>query len=135
MYLIDTNVISELRKQANANVGVATFFRLHPDDLYLSVITIGELRAGVGKLQYRGDTKQAALLAQWVSYVVIQFGDRVLEFNAACANEWAAMMAPNKQHPIDKQIAAIAKVHGLRVVTRNVRHFQGTGVPVENPFS
>ncbi|MCZ7558650.1 MAG: type II toxin-antitoxin system VapC family toxin [Burkholderiaceae bacterium] len=137
MYLIDTNVISEARKKSRANAGVIEFFdriARAGDPVYLSVITIGELRRGVELIRLRGDTEQAGLLADWLSAVLGQYADKVLAFDADAAQVWGRLRAPNPEHALDKQIAATALVHDLTVVTRNAVDFAGTGVKVMNPF-
>lgn len=137
MYLIDTNVISEARKKSRANAGVIELFdriARAGDPVYLSVITIGELRRGVELIRLRGDTEQAGLLADWLSAVLGQYADKVLAFDADAAQVWGRLRAPNPEHALDKQIAATALVHDLTVVTRNAVDFAGTGVKVMNPF-
>lgn len=135
MYLVDTNVISEARKGARADPGVREFWAsVLPDDVYLSVVTVGELRRGVEALRHRGDLPQAARLEVWLDTVVEGYSDRILDFDLDCAQVWGKMMAPNNQHPLDRQIAAIALLNGLTVVTRNVADFKGTGVHLQNPF-
>lgn len=136
MYLLDTNVISEIRKGKKANLGVRRFFeKADSDSAFLSVLTIGEIRRGVTMLTYRGDLKQADLLESWLTSLVSEFEDRILVFDEECAQVWGKLMCPHNQHPIDKQIAAIALIHGLDVVTRNENDFAGTGIRVINPFS
>lgn len=135
MYLVDTNVISEARKGRKANTGVQAFWqRVDAGDVYLSAITVGELRRGLENILHRGDADQARLLEAWLEVVAGQYADRILAFDADCAQVWGKLMSPHPQHPIDKQIAAIALIHDLTVVTRNVDDFRGTGVRVENPF-
>lgn len=135
MYLIDTNMLSELRKGKKANRGVQNFFTTaDPHSLYLSVQTIGEIRRGIEMLIYRGDIKQSRLLAHWLNTVTTEYDDHILDFDEDCAQVWGRLMVPINQHPIDKQIAAIALIHGLDVVTRNVNGFSGTGVHLINPF-
>ncbi len=137
MYLIDTNVISEARKRSRANPGVIDFFNRVAsagDPVYLSVITIGELRRGVGLIRQRGDTEQAGLLEHWLSAVLEQYSDKVLAFDADAAQVWGRLRVPKPEHALDKQIAATALVHDLTVVTRNGSDFAGTGVKVMNPF-
>jgi len=135
MYLVDTNIVSELRKRQQTNVGVQAFWQaVAPDALYLSVFTIGELQRGAEKLRARGDLPQAQLLTQWLAQVEYHFAGRVLPFDTDCAHVWGRLMVPDPQHPIDKQIAAIALIHDLTVVTRNVADFAGTGVALLNPF-
>jgi toxin FitB len=138
VYLIDTNVISEARKGARADPGVTAFFRKSVElqtPLYLSAITVGELRRGIELIRHRGDTTQAKLLERWLGAVLKDFADHVLAFEADTAQVWGRLRVPHPHHEIDKQIAATAWVNGLTLVTRNVRDFVATGVPVLNPFA
>ena len=135
MYLLDTNVISELRKGGRANHGVTAFFAtLAAEDIYLSVVTIGEIRRGLENVRARGDREQAGRLEAWLDKVVTDFSDRILEFDLDCAQVWGKLMSPHPQHPIDKQIAAIALIYDLTVVTRNTDDFVASGVRSLNPF-
>ena len=137
MYLIDTNVISELRKRDRADAGVRAFFaeatRLKTR-LYLSVVTLGELRRGVEIIRYRGDDFQADKLEQWLVGLRDKFQDGILDFTEESAELWGKLRVPHPEHPLDKQIAATAIIHGLTVVTRNTKDFANTGVKVLNPF-
>jgi predicted nucleic acid-binding protein len=136
-YLLDTNVISELRKQKKANPGVQRFFReaiANEAGLYLSVTTIGELRRGVELIRQRGDQPQADLLEAWLSDILQEYADYLLEFTAIEAQVWGRLMVPNPHNILDKQLAATALVCGLTLVTRNVSDFAGTGVDLMNPF-
>ena len=137
MYLLDTNVISELRKQEKANPGVQRFFSKAIDQntrLYLSVITIGELRRGVDLIRHRGDQSQADLLEAWLKRILTGYRDFILSFTATEAQVWGRLRVPQAQNAIDKQIAAIALTYDLTLVTRNVQDFDMTGVRLLNPF-
>ncbi len=137
MYLIDTNVISEARKKGNANPGVIAFFRRAVEEgqaLYLSVVTVGELRRGVELIRHRGDGRQAKALEAWLTGMLEQFRSNVLAFDADAAQVCGRLRVPHAEHEIDKQIAAIALVNNLTVVTRNTAEFAGTGVDLLNPF-
>jgi len=135
MYLVDTNVISEARKGINANQGVRKFFQATPpEELYLSVQTIGEIRRGLENIRHRGDLPQTKKLEKWLDLVVSDYADKILAFDEECAQVWGRLMSPHAEHPIDKQIAAIALIHDLAVVTRNVDDFRRTGVEIVNPF-
>jgi predicted nucleic acid-binding protein len=135
MYLVDTNVISEARKGTKANPGVVHFFHSTPAvDRYLSVQTVGEIRRGIENIRRRGDQVHAVRLESWLDVVVSEYANRILSFDSDCAQVWGRLMSPQASHPIDKQIAAIALIHGLDVVTRNVHDFSATGVTLLNPF-
>ncbi len=137
MYLLDTNVISELRKQEKANPGVQQFFGKAMDQnarLYLSVITIGELRRGVDLIRHRGDQSQADLLEAWLQRILTDYSDFILSFTATEAQVWGRLRVPQAQNAIDKQIAATALTYDLTLVTRNVQDFDKTGVRLLNPF-
>ncbi|BBL76260.1 type II toxin-antitoxin system VapC family toxin [Methylomagnum ishizawai] len=137
MYLIDTNVISELRKKQRAHPGVRRFFEeamLGEIPLYLSAVTLGELRRGVEAIRHRGDSTQADLLERWLQKVHQRFQGRILVFDEAAAETWGRLRVPHPENPLDKQIAATALIHNLTVVTRNDKDFLGTGVKVRNPF-
>jgi predicted nucleic acid-binding protein len=133
-YLIDTNVISELRKQDRADSGVLAFFQ-QAQHLYLSVITIGELRRGVELIRHRGDDQQANLLEEWLEIVVADYADQILDFTIFEAQVWGKLRVPNPHNALDKQIAATALSYGLTLVTRNVKDFADTGVCLLNPFT
>lgn len=136
MYLIDTNVISEARK-SQANPGVVAFFdevAVDKSPLYLSAISIGELRRGVALIRHRGDVAQARMLEDWLMAILTEFADRILPFEAEAAQIWGVLRVPDPAHALDKQIAAIALANDLIIVTRNVADFAGTGAQVKNPF-
>lgn len=136
MYLIDTCVISEIRKGNSSNTGVKQFFTeqaiLKP--CFLSVITMGEIRKGIDKILLRNDIKQAVMLSDWLELVITQYKNRILEFDQEAALLWGRLCASNDGNVIDKQIAATALVYDLTVVTRNSKDFLKTGVRIYNPF-
>lgn len=138
MYLVDTDVVSESRKRSKANHGVRRFFanaRVNRDALYLSVVTIGEIRRGIESIRHRGDTKQADRLEAWLTALLDEFSDHLLELSIDEAQVWGRLRVPHAENAIDKQIAATALTHGLTLVTRNVAHFSGLGVVLLNPFA
>ncbi len=133
-YLVDTNVLSEIRKGPRMNAGVAAWFAGVPEDaIYLSVLAIGEIRRGIQILRGR-DPRQAAALDRWVSLIVRQHGDRILPIDLQIAEEWGGLISARTASPIDAMMAATARVNNLILVTRNVRHVSWTGVEVLNPF-
>lgn len=137
MYLIDTNVVSEARKKDKANPGVIAFFKqaaAQQHALYLSVVTVGELRRGVELIRHRGDAEQAALLEAWLQRVLTQYADNILAFDAEAAQVWGRLRVPRAENELSKQIAATALVNDLTVVTRNTTDFAGMGVRMLNPF-
>ena len=137
MYLVDTDVISEIRRGEKANSGVRAFFEgaSHDGaDLYLSVVSIGELRQGVERIRHRGDGEQADLLERWLKQVSRAYADAILPIDEETAHVWGRLRVPNPENPLDKQIAATALIHDLTVVTRNTDHFAPTGVRLKNPF-
>ena len=137
MYLVDTNVISDARKRARADPGVTAFFTqaaAADEPLYLSSVTVGELRRCVELIRHHGDGAQADALKAWLAMVLAEFGENVLAFDADAAQIWGRLRVPHPEHELDKQIAAIALVYDLTVVTRNTADFAGTGVKLMSPF-
>ena len=137
MYLLDTNIISELRKRDRANPGVTRFFRQIAEEeiiTYLSVITIGELRRGVDIIQYRGDVTQAKSLETWLQIIIDRYAENILDFGREEAQIWGRLRVPHPKNALDKQIAATALLHDLTLVTRNIKDFTATGVSLLNPF-
>jgi len=137
MFLVDTNVISEARKGLRADPGVQAFWaEVSAKDvpLFLAAITIGELRRGVDLIRHRGDRPQADRLERWLQQVLDHYGDRVLAFDADAAQLWGRLRVPDPHHAFDKQIAAIALLHDLTLVTHNMADFEGCGVRLVNPF-
>lgn len=133
-YLIDTNIISELRKGERANHGVRSWFAgLANEDVYLSVLTLGELRRGIDSIRRR-DPEGGAALETWLARVSAAHADRVLAIDRAVAEEWGRMNVPNPLPVVDGLLAATAKVAGLTVATRNSDDFAASGVDLFNPF-
>ena len=134
MYLLDTNVISELRKpQADANV-VSWAKSVIAPRLYISAITLKELETGVLRMERR-DPAQGKLLRSWLTrHVMPAFEARILPVDAAVALRCASLHVPDQTNESDALIAATALVHGLTVVTRNVGDFQSSGVALFNPW-
>lgn len=138
VYLLDTNVVSEFRKKSKINDGVQAFLAQTEREnqrLYLSAITIGELRRGVELIRYRGDRVQADSLETWLEEVTTEFRSHVLSFTELEAQVWGHLRVPHHQNSHDKQIAATALTHDLCVVTRNISDFEDTGVRLLNPFT
>lgn len=138
MYLIDTNIISEMRKGKKADVGVQAFFEdviTNNITTYLSVITVGELRRGIEKIRYRNDAKQADMLEAWLSEILSTYDNSILNFDKEAAQVWGHLRVPHHEHILDKQIAAIALTNDLTVVTRNLKNFESSGVKLLNPFN
>lgn len=138
MFLLDTNVVSELRKarQGRADPGVITWAgSVSAKTLYLSAISLMELETGVVGIE-RKDAAQGALLRTWLNHQVLPgFAGRVLAVDATVALACARLHVPDRKSERDALIAATALVHGLTVVTRNLADFEGTGVPLINPWS
>ena len=138
MYLVDTNVISESRKKSKANKGDRAFFKQAIEDetrLFISVVTVGELRRGIKLIRYRGDLRQANQLEKWLEALLTDYQDHILEINQDIAQLWGRLRVPHSENALDKQIAATALSYELTVVTRNYKDFAKTGVPVLNPFT
>jgi len=133
MYLIDTVVLSELRKERRDANLVAWFERQRTSDLFVSVVTIGEIERGVAR-QRATNPDFAVALAAWLDRVLTLYGERLLPFELQAARRWGGLSAALGNDSADLQIAATALEHGLAVVTRNVSDFEPTGVPVLNPF-
>ena len=137
MFVLDTNVISELRKagdgKADANV-TAWLSSVDAGTLYLSAMTLMEIELGVLRVERR-DASQGTRLRAWITqHVLPEFQDRTLAVDAAVALRCAALHVPDPRAERDALIAATALVHGMTVVTRNVADFEATGVAVLNPW-
>jgi len=134
-YLIDTNVIAELRKGGRADRGVTSWFTaLADEEVFLSVLTLGEIRRGIESMRRR-DFNAAAALESWLSRVSEAHRDRVLALDRAIAEEWGRINVPDPLPVIDGLLAATAKVTGLTLATRNTTDIARTGVSFINPFA
>jgi predicted nucleic acid-binding protein len=134
MFLIDTVMISELRRRQRDPGIVAWFERQRTTDLFVSVISIGEIERGIAQ-QRATDPGFAGSLAAWLDRLLALYGERVLSFDLQTARRWGALSAALGNESADVMIAATALEHGLTVVTRNVSDFEPAGVAVLNPFS
>jgi predicted nucleic acid-binding protein len=133
-YLLDTCVISELRKP-HSDHGVATWMTgIQPDEAFLSVLTLGEIRRGI-ELHRPKDPKAAGALERWLLGLEVHYAERILPITPAIADRWGRLCF-NQPLPVsDGLIAATGLEHKLTVVTRNVSHFQRSGVNTLDPFS
>jgi toxin FitB len=133
-YLLDTNVVSELRKRNPRRSVLAWQQSQIRAEVYLSCLVIGEIRQGIERMRPR-DPKQAEPLDRWLAGLISTYRDRVLPVTVDIAQEWGRLNATANPPPvIDGLLAATAKVHRLTLVTRNVSDLARTGVPVLNPF-
>lgn len=135
MFLLDTNVVSELRRLDRAHPMVAKWaIGVRSDELYLSAVTVLELETGTARLARR-DRQQSAMLREWIdSKVLPAFDGRILPVDLAVAQRCAGLHVPNPRADLDALIGATALVHGLKVVTRNVADFEAMGVELVNPW-
>jgi toxin FitB len=133
-WLIDTNIISEVRKGRRCDPRVAAWYATaDAAELYLSVLVLGEIRKGVDLVRPR-DPDRAAALESWLAAVDAAFAGRILPVDREVADAWGRLAAPRTIPVIDALLAATAAVHRLTLVTRNHQHVAGLGVEVLNPF-
>ena len=134
-YLLDTNVISELRKGERADANVRAWFEeLGDEAIFLSVLTIGEIRRGIENVRRR-DPESAASLDGWLARLGEAHRGRILPVDREIAEEWGRMNVPDPMPVIDGLLAATAKVAGLTFATRNIVDVEGSGATVVDPFS
>lgn len=132
-YLLDTNILSETRKK-KADAGVISFLEVADSStLYISVLTLGELRKGVAKKQ-RDDPEMAKKLAGWLDGLELSFADRILGIDAATAKRWGDWSAERQRPVVDTLLAATAMQRELTFVTRNIRDVQGLPVKLLDPW-
>lgn len=133
-FLLDTNIVSDLRRPTRSHAGLQAWFTDQaPDALYLSVITLGEIRQGIEQLRRR-DVRQAQVLGRWLDDLTRLYGDRLLPIDGLVADEWGRLRAVRTLPVVDTLLAATARVHELTLVTRNNKDFAGLGVTVLNPY-
>jgi hypothetical protein len=133
--LLDTNIVSELRKKERADTNVLAWYAgVDGSSLWLSVLVIGEIRRGIESLRRR-DARSARALDRWVARLERQHGSRILPVDLPIALEWGRLDAAFGLSPIDGLLAATPRVHRLILVTRNTRHVARTGVGCLNPFA
>jgi hypothetical protein len=134
-WLVDTNILSELRKGKRADAGVRSWFaQSREEELFTSVLVLGELRRGIESIRRR-DEPSALALEQWLTRLMASFGDRVLPIDARVADVWGKLNVPNPLPTVDGLLAATALIHDLVLVTRNVRDVPGTGARLLDPTS
>lgn len=133
-YLLDTNILSELRKPGG-DAHVKAWFAGVPDTtLYISALVLGEIRQGIELLRRR-DPVQAAGLEAWIVTVRSAYANRIVPITAEVAEEWGQLNVPDPLPPVDGLLAATARVHGWTLVTRNTAQVERTGVRLLNPFN
>lgn len=134
-YLIDTNVVSEVRKGERCAPNVAAWYASIDDaDIFLSVLVLGEIRKGIERVKI-DDPKRAKALEKWMATLATSYSDRILPIDLVVAEEWGRMSVKRPVPTIDSLLAATAKVHGLMLVTRNIADVADLGVAVLNPFT
>jgi hypothetical protein len=133
-YLLDTNVISELRKGERCDANVAGWFAAVDDDaLYLSVLVVGEIRQGIERARPR-DPAKAAVLEAWVEALTAEYAERFLPIDQRVAETWGGLGAARPIPTVDGLLAATALAHDMILVTRNMRDIAGTGARLLDPF-
>ena len=132
-YLLDTNIVSELRKRAPDPRVLAWYEKARPTEIFLSVLTIGEIRLGIERLRGK-DAAQARRLEQWLHGLHTAYSDHIIGVDAEIAEEWGRINVPDPLPVIDGLLAASAKVRGWTLVTRNTSDVASSGVQLLNPF-
>ena len=133
-YLLDTNVVSELRKSERCDPNVSAWYStVAGAEKFLSVVTVGEIRRGIEGIRRR-DTSSARALEVWLAKLLAEYSARILSVNEPIADEWGRLNVPDPLPVIDSLLAATAMVYGLTLVTRNIDDVKRTGVPCLDPF-
>jgi predicted nucleic acid-binding protein len=134
-FLLDTNVLSELRKEQRCDPGVRRWFESTAEkELFVSVLVLGEIRQGIERIRRR-DAAQARALEKWLLWIAAEFADHVLPVDEKVADQWVRLGLRQPVPILDAFLAATALVHGLTVVSRDRDGFRETGAPLINPFS
>lgn len=133
-FLLDTNIVSEIRKKV-PNAGVSAWFASVPaSELFLSVMVVGEIRQGIERLAQR-DSAQSEVFEQWLGQLIDVYGDRIVPVTAEVAEVWGRLNVPDPLPVVDGLQAATALVHGWTLVTRNINDVASTGARLLNPFT
>jgi predicted nucleic acid-binding protein len=132
-YLLDTNIVFELRRKVPDEATLAWLETVSAHDLFLSVLTVGEIRQGIERLAVR-DPRQAAILDEWSHRLVTDYADRIIPVTLEVAESWGRLNAGSPLPLVDGLLAATALVHNWTLVTRNTKDVERTGVRLLNPF-
>ncbi|WP_342269727.1 type II toxin-antitoxin system VapC family toxin [Rickettsia endosymbiont of Orchestes rusci] len=132
-YLLDTNIISELRKKTPDIRVMEWFSNIHPSQLYLSCLTIGEIKIGVLKIAKKDKATSLGLM-KWLDSLIIDYAEKIIGVNLEICEEWAELMSIDSTNAIDSLIAAQAKQRNIILVTRNIKHYSMFDIRIFNPF-
>lgn len=134
-FLVDTNVLSEIRKGDQADAEVRRWLAsIDVEEIHISVMVLGEIRRGVERIRRRGDFVHALALERWLEQLESIYAERILDIDARVADLWGRLQVPNPLPEVDSLLAATAIIRNLVLVTRNVKDVQSTGVRCLNPF-
>lgn len=133
-YLLDTNVVSEIQKKKSNSQVAAWLSIIHSSQLYLSCITIGEIRKGISKLAKK-DKIASLKLEKWLERIIIDYNERILNIDKEICEEWGELMSIDSTNVIDALIAAQAKQSNMILVTRNIKHYNMFNIKIFDPFN